>query len=281
MRVWRLSCHRPVALAFFRTFRQAVLNVVMGRDGSLGRGFPKGKTYHSGRVSPNFPPVPGGVFPQDREQRRIQRDRAPFPGFRLAVAHEQITLRELDLCPGKSPKFGISNACVQSQGECQVDMGRARLGCFSQHSLFLFCGVCLTDIVSHLELELFLFLQPHTHEIAKITHDPEQEFNLFIHSFGRCTLGGAVVLIFDERCLVHVNEHFVPNQALNVADCILREGCGLWKSQLVFFKELVCDLADSTDPFTPKVGEIVEAFFKFAATGLLRSLGQSLRFRLA
>jgi hypothetical protein len=66
-----------------------------------------------------------------------------------------------------------------------------------------------------------------------------------------------------------------------VADCILREGCGLWKSQLVFFKELVCDLADSTDPFTPKVGEIVEAFFKFAATGLLRSLGQSLRFRLA
>jgi hypothetical protein len=66
-----------------------------------------------------------------------------------------------------------------------------------------------------------------------------------------------------------------------VADCILREGCGLGKSQLVFFKELVCDLADSPDPFTPNVCEIVEAFFKFAATSLLRCLGESLLFRLA
>ena len=45
---------RPVTLAFFRTFFQAVLNVVTGRVGSLGRGLPNGKTYHSGRVSPNF-----------------------------------------------------------------------------------------------------------------------------------------------------------------------------------------------------------------------------------
>jgi len=135
-----------------------------------------------------------------------------------------------------------------------------------QHSLLLFCGVCLADIVPHLELELLLFLQPHPHEVAKITHDAEQEANLFIHSFGRRTFGEAVVLILDEGCLVHVNEHFVPNQALNVADCILREGCGLRKSQLVFLKELVCDLADGADPFASNVGEVVEALLKFTAT---------------
>ena len=39
-------------LAFSRRFCQAVFRVVTGRVGSFGRGFPKGNTYHSGRISP-------------------------------------------------------------------------------------------------------------------------------------------------------------------------------------------------------------------------------------
>src|SRR5450759_402812 len=51
--VWRLSCHRPLTSAFWRTLLHAVLNDVMGRVGSLGRGVPKANTNHSGRHTPN------------------------------------------------------------------------------------------------------------------------------------------------------------------------------------------------------------------------------------
>src|SRR5688572_6018007 len=53
-KVWRPSCQRPVTPAALRTLFQAVLNVVAGLVGSVGWGLPKGKTYHSGRVSPNL-----------------------------------------------------------------------------------------------------------------------------------------------------------------------------------------------------------------------------------
>src|SRR5664279_4894548 len=49
--VWRLSCHRPFTPAFWRTLLHAVLNDVIGRVGSLGRGVPKANTNHSGRHS--------------------------------------------------------------------------------------------------------------------------------------------------------------------------------------------------------------------------------------
>src|SRR3954464_6344200 len=52
-RVWRLSCQRPFTPAFSRTLIQAVLNDVMGRVGSLGRGVPKANTNHSGLHAPN------------------------------------------------------------------------------------------------------------------------------------------------------------------------------------------------------------------------------------
>src|SRR5260370_3226389 len=51
--VWRLSCQRPFTPAFLRTLIHAVLNEVIGRVGSLGRGVPKANTNHSGRHSPN------------------------------------------------------------------------------------------------------------------------------------------------------------------------------------------------------------------------------------
>jgi hypothetical protein len=54
MNVWRLSCHRPVTPASFLIAAQTVLKLVPGRAGSVGCGFPKGSTYHSGRVSPNL-----------------------------------------------------------------------------------------------------------------------------------------------------------------------------------------------------------------------------------
>jgi hypothetical protein len=51
--VWRASCHRPLSAAFSRTFFQAVLNDVIGRVGSFGRGEPKANTNHSPLHSPN------------------------------------------------------------------------------------------------------------------------------------------------------------------------------------------------------------------------------------
>ncbi len=50
--VWRLSCHRPFTPAFSRTFVHAVLKDVIGRVGSVGSGFPKANTNHSGRYCP-------------------------------------------------------------------------------------------------------------------------------------------------------------------------------------------------------------------------------------
>jgi len=54
MSVCRLSCQRPFTWALVRTLFHAALRVVTERVGSLGLGFPKGKTYHLVRVSPNF-----------------------------------------------------------------------------------------------------------------------------------------------------------------------------------------------------------------------------------
>src|SRR5579884_2828318 len=51
--VCRLSCHLPFTFALLRTLFHEVLSVTIGRVGSLGRGFPKGKTYQSGRIVPN------------------------------------------------------------------------------------------------------------------------------------------------------------------------------------------------------------------------------------
>src|SRR5260370_14020884 len=51
--VWRLACQRPFTRAFLRTLVHAVLNDVIGRVGSLGRGVPKANTNHSGLHSPN------------------------------------------------------------------------------------------------------------------------------------------------------------------------------------------------------------------------------------
>jgi hypothetical protein len=59
--VWRLSCHRPVTPAFCRTVVQAVLNEVMGRVGSLGRGFPKSEDVPLGPTLPEPAGVPGRV----------------------------------------------------------------------------------------------------------------------------------------------------------------------------------------------------------------------------
>jgi hypothetical protein len=187
----------------------------------------------------------------------------------------------LDLCPGEPPKFRISNACVQSQRKCQVYVGRTRFGCFGQHSFFLFRAVCLANIVSDLELELLHFLQSHPQQVSKVAQDAKQKANLFVHAFRRCALGEAVVLILNEGRLVHVNKHLVANQAFNVTDGVLREGSRLRKPQLVFLKELVCDLADDSDPIASNVGEMVEALLRFAATILFRCLGQSLRFGFA
>src|ERR1700680_2044717 len=52
-KVWRLSCQRPFTPAFWRTLVHAVLNDVIGRVGSLGRGVPNGNTCHPGLHSPN------------------------------------------------------------------------------------------------------------------------------------------------------------------------------------------------------------------------------------
>ena len=43
----------PFTPAFWRTLLHAVLNDVIGRIGSFGRGFPKANTNHCGRHSPN------------------------------------------------------------------------------------------------------------------------------------------------------------------------------------------------------------------------------------
>src|SRR5579863_10663514 len=53
IKVWRLSCQRPVTPASLRILVHAVLKDVIGRVGSLGRGDPKANTNHSGRHCPN------------------------------------------------------------------------------------------------------------------------------------------------------------------------------------------------------------------------------------
>jgi hypothetical protein len=54
MKVWRLSCYRPLTPTFVLMDAQTVLNEVHERVGSVGWGLPKGNTNHSGRVSWNF-----------------------------------------------------------------------------------------------------------------------------------------------------------------------------------------------------------------------------------
>src|SRR3954447_4072232 len=50
-----MSWNRPATFDLVRVFRQAVLNDVCGRVGSLGRGLPKGNTYQSPFELPNRP----------------------------------------------------------------------------------------------------------------------------------------------------------------------------------------------------------------------------------
>ena len=92
MSVWRLSGHRPVTLAFLRTLSEAVLEVVMGRVGSLGKGFPKGGRRTFGASIAELLPVPDGVLPQDQQQG----NRPAFSGLCLASAHDQMALRDFD-----------------------------------------------------------------------------------------------------------------------------------------------------------------------------------------
>ena len=51
MKVWRPSCQRPSTPAFFFTLAQTVLKLVAGLLGSVGTGFPNGKTYQPGSVT--------------------------------------------------------------------------------------------------------------------------------------------------------------------------------------------------------------------------------------
>src|ERR1017187_9853829 len=95
--VWRLSCHRPFTPAFARTLVQAVLNDVIGRVGSLGRGVPKGNTNHSGRHSPN---------------RRVDQAAGTGLGFRFAHG-ERLLVDQVDLIPPDLAQFLIPETRVQ------------------------------------------------------------------------------------------------------------------------------------------------------------------------
>ena len=106
--------------------------------------------------------VPDCVFPQHRKQRRVQRNRAAFSCFCFALANNEIAFCEEDLCPRQPTKFGISDARVERQRECQINVRRTRVGGCLQHALLFFRCVRLTDVVLNLELEFLLLLQSHS-----------------------------------------------------------------------------------------------------------------------
>src|SRR5262245_56270928 len=103
--VLRLSCHRPFRPVFWRTLVHAVLNDVLGRVGSLGRGVPKTSTNHSGRRSPKRLVYheeawavirqrsvlqvgkPCGRDPREAARKETQRELRPFGTghFRICV----------------------------------------------------------------------------------------------------------------------------------------------------------------------------------------------------
>src|SRR5215469_16458175 len=72
--------------------------------------------------------VPDCVFPQDRNQRRVQRNGAARP--LSCLPYNWITLRKLDLCPVKPTKFRISHTRIERQRECQINVGRTCVGGF-------------------------------------------------------------------------------------------------------------------------------------------------------
>jgi hypothetical protein len=83
-------------------------DVVPGRleggngPGRIARaGLPKGEDVPFGASFAELLPVPDGILPQDRKQRGVEGNRPAFSGLCLALAHDQIALREFDLRPGK------------------------------------------------------------------------------------------------------------------------------------------------------------------------------------
>jgi hypothetical protein len=86
-------------LGVLRTLFQAVFRLVTGLVGSLGLGFPKGNTYHSGWIAENLSWYHSADSFNRGRKSGVQWNRASFTALGFALADCQVAPFQIDLIP--------------------------------------------------------------------------------------------------------------------------------------------------------------------------------------
>lgn len=150
-----------------------------------------------------------------------------------------------------------------------------------QHPILFVFGVRFADGFADFQLERLLLAKTRADEVAGLSQNAQRKAYFLVDGLRSSSFFKPVILIFRDDSFVEVHQHLASEQALEVVDCIFREGRRIWKPQLVALVKLGSYFAKSPDSLLSRVREVVEALLQFAAAILLCRLGNRLGRALA
>jgi hypothetical protein len=221
--------------------------------------------------------VPLDVIGEHSEEVGVERNGAARPGFGLRTANGQIPLRKINLRPGKLLDLSVAHSRVEGQRQRQVDMRRAGLRGFLQHSLLLPFAVRLADRLARLQLEHLRFAKAEADEIARLSKDAKEKADLFIDALGRGLFTEAVVLILDDYGLIEIHCHLCAQEPLQMVESVIGEAGGTGQAEFVAIVEIIRHIPKRADSFAALIRDVIEALFKLALAALFGFSRKSLR----
>ena len=145
---------------------------------------------------------------------------------------------------------------------------------FSMRRAFSSGPNALPTWVPVLSFRSLLLPQPNAQDVPRHIHYAEEEADFLIDRF-RCGLFTEPgFLVFLDRLLIDIDQHFVAEQPLDVAQSIFRECRGAWVAQFIADEVFVSQVLDGPHALLANILEIVETLFKFTAPLLLSRLGE-------